>query len=170
MRGTTGAATDEGTELIQRIIAGTTAAMMVSAALLTLPAPAAGALTLGQAVHKRVHENKTPVLVKVRTMSRVQRNKLIGQRMVGKFGWSRSHWRCLNRLWARESGWNHRSHNGGSGAHGIPQALPGHKMASAGADWMTNPETQIRWGLRYIRYRYGSPCSAWGHFGATGWY
>ena len=70
----------------------------------------------------------------------------------------------------RESGWNPFADNPTSSAYGIPQALPGSKMASAGADWATNPVTQIRWGLGYIRDRYGSPCGAWAHSEANGWY
>lgn len=70
----------------------------------------------------------------------------------------------------RESGWNAFAENAASGAYGIPQALPGSKMASAGADWRTNPATQVRWGLRYIRDSYGSPCGAWQHSEADGWY
>ena len=77
---------------------------------------------------------------------------------------------CLVDLWNRESRWNHRSENTSSGAYGIPQSLPGSKMASAGADWQTNPETQIRWGLGYISGRYGTPCGAWAHSEAKGWY
>jgi len=77
---------------------------------------------------------------------------------------------CLVALWNKESGWNVYAHNKSSGAYGIPQSLPGTKMASAGADWQTNPDTQIRWGLGYIQGRYGSPCAAWGKFLASGWY
>lgn len=77
---------------------------------------------------------------------------------------------CLVALWNKESGWNAYAANSSSGAYGIPQALPGHKMSSAGADWQTNPDTQIRWGLGYIQGRYGSPCAAWGHSQARGWY
>jgi murein DD-endopeptidase MepM/ murein hydrolase activator NlpD len=84
-------------------------------------------------------------------------------------GWS-GQFGCLDALWQRESGWNPRAYNASSGAFGIPQALPGSKMASAGADWRTNPVTQIRWGLSYIASRYGSPCGAWSHSQATGWY
>jgi hypothetical protein len=79
-------------------------------------------------------------------------------------------YQCLFALWAKESGWNHLAQNRSSGAYGIPQALPGSKMASAGADWATNPETQIRWGLGYIEGRYGTPCGAWAHSVARGWY
>ena len=86
------------------------------------------------------------------------------------FGWADSELEPLIYLWNRESGWNPLSHNKRSGAHGIPQALPGRKMASEGADYYTNGRTQIRWGLKYIRGRYGSPSSAWAHFRSKGWY
>ena len=68
------------------------------------------------------------------------------------------------------TGWNPRADNPTSSAYGIPQALPGSKMSSAGEDWRTNPVTQIRWGLGYIRDRYGSPCSAWSFKQGRGWY
>ena len=77
---------------------------------------------------------------------------------------------CLVSLWNKESHWNVYSYNAGSGAYGIPQAVPGNKMASAGADWATNPATQITWGLGYVIGRYGSPCGAWSHSQSTGWY
>jgi hypothetical protein len=77
---------------------------------------------------------------------------------------------CLDSLWAHESGWNVYAQNPGSGAYGIPQALPGLKMASAGPDWQTNAATQIRWGLSYIDSTYGSACAAWSHEQSTGWY
>jgi hypothetical protein len=90
--------------------------------------------------------------------------------MLGSFGWSSSQFGCLVSLWGRESGWNTYASNPSSGAYGIPQALPGSKMASAGDDWATNPATQIRWGLGYIQQLYGSPCAAWEHSEADGWY
>ncbi|MDR7280787.1 lytic transglycosylase domain-containing protein [Catenuloplanes atrovinosus] len=77
---------------------------------------------------------------------------------------------CLDKLWTRESGWNHTATNPSSGAYGIPQALPGPKMASAGGDWESNPATQISWGLGYIKGRYGTPCEAWAHSESVGWY
>ena len=77
---------------------------------------------------------------------------------------------CLVSLWNRESGWNVYAQNPSSGAYGIPQALPGNKMATAGADWATNPATQIVWGLSYIEGRYGTPCGAWEHSETIGWY
>lgn len=90
--------------------------------------------------------------------------------MLGSYGWSSSQFSCLVSLWNVESGWNVTATNPSSGAYGIPQALPGSKMASAGADWQTNAATQIRWGLGYIKSVYGSPCGAWSHEQADGWY
>lgn len=86
-----------------------------------------------------------------------------------KYGWGDGEFSCLESLWTKESGWNYKAYNP-SGATGIPQSLPGDKMASAGADWRTNATTQIAWGLGYIDSVYGSPCSAWGHSQATNWY
>ena len=90
--------------------------------------------------------------------------------LVAAQGWSDSEYQCLVLLWNRESQWNPYAENSSSGAYGIPQALPGSKMASAGADWRTNPITQINWGIGYIKGRYGTPCSAWAHSNAVGWY
>lgn len=90
--------------------------------------------------------------------------------MVAARGWGTGEFDCLVALWKKESGWRVNAHNKSSGAYGIPQALPGTKMASAGADWETNPATQIAWGLGYIGGRYGTPCGAWGHSQARGWY
>ncbi|ANS78696.1 Secreted protein [Serinicoccus hydrothermalis] len=94
----------------------------------------------------------------------------IAQSMLGSYGWGMDQWSCLDSLWQKESGWNHTAMNASSGAYGIPQSLPGSKMASAGADWQTNPATQIEWGLGYISGRYGSPCAAWAHSQAVNWY
>ena len=94
----------------------------------------------------------------------------IAMGMLGSYGWSSSQFSCLDSLWNQESGWNVYATNPASGAYGIPQALPGSKMASAGADWQTDAATQIRWGLSYIKSLYGSPCGAWGHEEADGWY
>lgn len=90
--------------------------------------------------------------------------------MLSSYGWDQGQLGCLVSLWTRESSWQTSATNPSSGAYGIPQSLPGSKMASAGADWRSNPATQIRWGLGYIRSTYGSPCGAWGHSQATGWY
>jgi hypothetical protein len=94
----------------------------------------------------------------------------IAEAMLGSFGWSSSQFSCLDPLWAHESGWSVTAYNAGTGAYGIPQALPGSRMASAGPDWQTDAATQIRWGLQYIQATYGSPCAAWDHEQATGWY
>lgn len=94
----------------------------------------------------------------------------IAMAMLPSYGWSSSEFSCLNSLWEHESGWNPYAANPSSGAYGIPQALPGSKMASAGPDWQSNPATQIKWGLAYIQSTYGSPCAAWAHESSTGWY
>ena len=97
-------------------------------------------------------------------------NVALGQRMAAAlpYGWTGSQWACLDTLWAGESGWRTNADTEASGltapgqpyAYGIPQAYPGQKMATAGADWKTSPATQIRWGLRYVASVYGTPCSA----------
>ena len=94
----------------------------------------------------------------------------IAEQMLGQFGWSASQFSCLQPLWEQESGWSLTAENPSSGAYGIPQALPGSEMASAGPDWQTNAATQIKWGLTYIQSRYGSPCGAWAHEEVDGWY
>lgn len=94
----------------------------------------------------------------------------IAYNMLSQFGWSPStYFSCLNNIWTRESGWLYNAENP-SGAYGIPQALPGDKMASAGPNWMTDPTTQIKWGLGYIQERYGDPCSAWSFWQAHDYY
>jgi hypothetical protein len=94
----------------------------------------------------------------------------IARGMLSSFGWSpSSQFGCLVNLWNKESGWNTHASNP-SGAYGIPQALPGSKMSSAGPDWQNNARTQIKWGLGYIKDRYSSPCGAWSHSQSTGWY
>ncbi|MER7488485.1 transglycosylase SLT domain-containing protein [Streptomyces sp. NPDC126497] len=77
---------------------------------------------------------------------------------------------CFSNIVDHESSWNYRADNPTSDAYGLVQALPGSKMASAGADWMTNPATQIKWGLGYMNDRYGSPCGAWNFWQANHWY
>ena len=96
-------------------------------------------------------------------------NRDIGKRMMEKT-WHGANWAALNHLWTKESGWNEHAKNPSSGAYGIPQSLPGSKMSSAGKDWANNPETQIAWGLNYIKGRYGSPSKAWAHSVAMNWY
>ncbi|MFD0888592.1 lytic transglycosylase domain-containing protein [Streptosporangium algeriense] len=132
------------------------------------------AATAVRARLKRVHRSVwfTKAVPRVRTAARTSksRNKAIASRLVARRSWSRDQFQCLDSLWTRESNWNHQAHNPSSGAYGIPQALPGSKMRGAGGDWRSNPVTQIHWGLRYIKSRYGSPCGAWGHFRSSNWY
>ena len=87
-----------------------------------------------------------------------------------EFGWGRNQFACLETLWFRESNWNHKATNPKSGAYGIPQSLPGRKMATFGDDWRTNPVTQIRWGADYIEDRYDTPCDALDFFYDRNWY
>jgi hypothetical protein len=91
--------------------------------------------------------------------------KSMAQKIVGG-----ENFQCFSEIVERESGWNYRASNASSGAYGLVQALPGSKMASAGADWRTNPATQIKWGLNYMNDRYGSPCGAWEFWQANNWY
>lgn len=94
----------------------------------------------------------------------------IAHDMVIARGWGEGEFSCLVELWAHESGWRVNAGNAVTGAYGIPQALPGSKMASVADDWATNPATQITWGLGYVSGRYGTPCGAWGAFQDKGWY
>lgn len=91
------------------------------------------------------------------------------QSYLASMGMGNDQYSCLVSLWNRESGWNVHAENP-SGAYGIPQALPGSKMASAGPDWQDNYQTQIKWGMGYITGRYSTPCGAWAHSQSTGWY
>jgi len=96
--------------------------------------------------------------------------KAVAAERVAARGWGSDQYDCLVSLWQKESSWNVYASNRSSGAYGIPQALPGSKMGSVGADWQTNPATQITWGLNYIGGRYGNPCGAWAHSVANNWY
>ena len=96
-------------------------------------------------------------------------NKALGKHMSSLKGWSGC-WPSLETMWTHESGWNQRADNPYSDAYGIPQALPGSKMASAGPNWQTSAATQIAWGLGYIKARYGDPCKAWSFWQAHHWY
>ena len=96
--------------------------------------------------------------------------KEVAMNLLPDHGWGESQFSCLEKLWNKESRWKVSADNPTSSAYGIPQALPGNRMAAYGSDWRTNPVTQIKWGLDYIEDAYGSPCSAWGHSVAKGWY
>jgi hypothetical protein len=98
-------------------------------------------------------------------------NKAIAKILAAPYGWSvGSNWNALDMLWTREDGWSKTATNASSGAYGIPQSLPASKMASAGANYRTSASTQIKWGLKYIKDRYGSPVNAWAHEQSNGWY
>ncbi|MFI1731752.1 transglycosylase SLT domain-containing protein [Streptomyces acidicola] len=94
------------------------------------------------------------------------RSRAVAKKMIDE----RAQYRCFARIVDRESDWRVTATNTSSGAYGLVQALPGSKMASAGRDWRTNPATQIKWGMRYMNNRYGSPCGAWRFWRANGWY
>jgi hypothetical protein len=96
--------------------------------------------------------------------------QLIAYNMLISMGMGDDQFSCLVSLWNKESHWSTTAGNPVSGAYGIPQALPGSKMASAGPNWQTDATTQITWGLGYIVGRYGSPCGAWAHSVASNWY
>ena len=126
-------------------------------------------------VHKprKVHKVEHVATAASRTTTRAPLTgdtRTIAHAMLLRQGYSEGEWSCLDALWARESGWNTYASNASSGAYGIPQALPAEKMASYGADYRTNPITQIGWGLSYIRASYGSPCGALSHENAYGYY
>lgn len=93
-----------------------------------------------------------------------------GRLLAADRGWEGEQFECLDSLWTKESGWRWDADNPTSDAYGIPQSLPGSKMASVGSDWETNPITQIKWGLEYISATYGTPCSAWSKSQASNWY
>ncbi|MFE7505023.1 ubiquitin-like domain-containing protein [Promicromonospora sp. NPDC057488] len=96
--------------------------------------------------------------------------RALGQAMAAERGWGADEFSCLDQLWQKESGWRWNADNPSSQAYGIAQANPGSKMATVGSDWLTNPATQIEWGLGYISGRYGTPCGAWAHSVDIGWY
>jgi flagellar biosynthesis GTPase FlhF len=96
--------------------------------------------------------------------------KQIAKNLLADHGWKESQFGCLESLWNKESRWRVDADNPTSTAYGIPQALPGNRMAAYGSDWRTNPIVQIKWGLDYIDNTYGSPCNAWAHSQNKGWY
>ena len=120
-----------------------------------LAATASGAifssdLALVSSVSRQVELARTPLGAK----------KVAKSILLNEYGFSEKEYKCLNRLWTKESHWNYKARNKISGAHGIAQALPASKMNVISTDWRTNPVTQIRWGLRYISIRYETPCKA----------
>jgi hypothetical protein len=96
--------------------------------------------------------------------------RTLAKALMPLYGLSTAQFSCVDNIWEHESHWNVHADNPHSSAYGIPQALPGSKMSSAGPDWQNNAETQIRWGLNYIKERYGSACAAWSFKQSHGWY
>jgi hypothetical protein len=142
-------------------------ALLVAGALLATVAAAPEPVELG-----RVRQ----VAMSDRTMTdRAEHHpsyaRRLGHRMARDHGWrSDRQWHCLRRLWNLESSWRVHADNPHNSAYGIPQALPGKKMSSAGTNWRRNAQTQIRWGIRYVHGRYHSPCGAMRHKSSHGWY
>lgn len=121
---------------------------------------------------KKTKKNSTRKNVKIpkRVRYNVGEIQSYAHQLVIEYGWSEEDYQALVSLWYRESGWNPNAINKKSKACGIPQSLPCRKMASEGADYRTNYRTQVRWGLKYIKARYGSPSGAWSHSQQKGWY
>ncbi len=135
------------------------------------PVRAAGAADLaGPAGQVTLVAATQPVQTARAAAAAATKARRIARKMLHHFHWWRPQFKPLNKLWTLESGWNRYASNPYSGAYGIPQALPGSKMASAGPNWTSSARTQIRWGLGYIKAVYGSPRKAWRHERAYGWY
>lgn len=126
--------------------------------------------TKTKAVKKKTTKKKTTKKVYMNARGSRAEIQSYAYSLVKSYGWSDYDWECLVKLWNRESSWNPNAVNKKSGACGVPQSLPCSKMKSEGADYRTNYKTQIRWGLKYIKGRYGSPSGAWQHSQRTGWY
>jgi hypothetical protein len=174
--GVTGADTKGGTGAAE-VLREAPAAPTLVAADVTPPLEDPRRLAATQRRDTAAGEHRERLARKARAARAAERARLaaldprdLARSMAGRLGWGAGQFRCLDSLWTRESGWDRSARNPSSGAYGIPQALPGSKMASVGGDWRTNPITQIRWGLQYIEASYGSPCAAWGHSQAQGWY
>jgi hypothetical protein len=162
----TPSASEAATQSTDALLADRTDTASRSEERLVIPESLTAAAPEAAAVEAVPAPEPNPVEVAIATGD----NRAIGQAMAAERGWTGYEWTALELLWTRESQWNDRAMNASSGAYGIPQSLPGSKMASAGADWQTNPVTQITWGLDYIAGRYGSPSAAWAHSQAVGWY
>ena len=150
------------------------AAVEQAAASRTKAAVTAAAAKKAAAVRERAAERRVTAARASRSRDRArlaaQNPQVSARSQAAARGWGAGQFSCLDSLWTKESGWKHTADNPTSSAFGIPQALPGSKMASAGSDWRTNPVTQIRWGLGYIDSRYGTPCAAWQHSQSNNWY
>ncbi len=130
----------------------------------------AKAIKIAKAKAKKAEKEAQKAMKLGKTVPKSELQRYAHSLVINKYGWSESDFSGLVKLWNRESGWNPHSHNRYTGAHGIPQALPGSKMASAGSDYYNNGKTQIRWGLKYIKNKYGTAGRAWAFFQNNGWY
>lgn len=162
---------------MSKILAGALAAPLLLGTVAVAPPAAADsttttATTSASGKAKKASRSVAPSRAKApHKFGTISYNKWYARNyMQYKYGWGDKQYKALVKLWTRESGWSQHAHNGSSGAHGIPQALPGSKMASAGKGWRKNPDTQIKWGLSYIKGRYGSPAKAWNAWQHKGWY
>lgn len=154
----------DGADLARERNAGTRADAAVAAVLAQREAEARAAEQARIAAERAAAEAAGRASRDARRDPRSVARVLLAER-----GWA-DQFGCLDSLWTKESGWDHTATNPSSGAYGIPQSLPAGKMAAAGADWRTNPVTQMRWGLDYIDAAYGSPCGAWRQSQAVNWY
>ncbi|BEP12226.1 hypothetical protein acdb102_05370 [Acidothermaceae bacterium B102] len=150
------AASAEGSSATTREIAAERRSLLQQA---TAVARVAGATSTTPPKAKKRPPNRPVAKAKPRKLT----PREMAKQLVVQHGWSEAQFTCLDELWNRESGWDPHNQNGGSSAYGIPQSLPGSKMAAFGSDWRDNPMTQIRWGLWYIADRYSTPCGAWAH-------
>jgi hypothetical protein len=122
---------------------------------------------------KEAAEKAAAAAARKRIIANAQQDpKSAARVLMPDYGFGEGQWPCLERLWIGESGWNYKAENASSGAYGIPQSLPGSKMATVASDWRTNPVTQIKWGLDYIKRSYGTPCNALNQWDARSphWY
>lgn len=157
----------DGVYLVEQVTASTDG---ISAVDVQISQPTPPASTQGTKSTSSSTRNDTPP---TRDKTTVAYAKWFARQLMGtdRYGWGAdAQWDALEQLWTRESGWSYTAENPSSGAYGIPQSLPASKMAAAGKDWRTNPETQIRWGLNYIKERYGGPKRAWAYFQANNSY
>jgi hypothetical protein len=152
---------------VRSVIVATGSALALSAVVLSSSATSSVAFAPSAAARPAVE--LASVVTPARDVALTPRQ--IARRMFGAFHWRpKRQFRFLNLLWERESSWNVHAQNPWSGAYGIPQAVPGTKMSSAGPDWQNSARTQVLWGLRYIKAIYGKPRFAWMHEVQDGWY
>jgi hypothetical protein len=160
-----GTATARTTQLSAQADQISKASADLQAAKQAQDAAAAKAAAAAKTTASKTAATSTPVVVDPGSARDIAR-----QMMLSMYGWGDSEFTCFDKIITQESGWNVSATNKSSGAYGIPQALPGSKMATAGADWQTNPATQIKWALGYVQGRYSTPCGAWAFKSAHGWY